>query len=254
MPPGDGDHVVGHQPMPALHQVERALRFADRAPPGEHEPDSVHIHQRAVDHRLRGEDDVEIGGELMDERGGGLGGAENRHLLLIPELDRQVGDVEPLRHDDARDGELEQALDRLVARLIGERGQVPDLGLAEDLDALEEEVLLETGQDQARAVDVGDGDVIARLKRFGEDLEVQVLALVAVKLLDGQAIHRRSLRVSWRARSARSCRLRGDRAPLSCGCWPCSRTPAPPPHRHPAAPGPRRPSARRWSPPSRGAR
>jgi hypothetical protein len=58
--PRDRHHVVGDQPVAALHQVERGLGLADRAPTGEQEPAAVHVHQRAVHRALRREHVVEV--------------------------------------------------------------------------------------------------------------------------------------------------------------------------------------------------
>ena len=43
------DHkIVGDQPMPALNEIEHALRFSDPAFAGEEQPDTEHVRQRAV--------------------------------------------------------------------------------------------------------------------------------------------------------------------------------------------------------------
>ena len=44
----DVHHVVGHQPVTPLHQVQHALALADPAPPHEQQPHTVHVRQRAV--------------------------------------------------------------------------------------------------------------------------------------------------------------------------------------------------------------
>ena len=185
VPARDPDHVVGDQPVPPLHEIERRLALPDAAPSREEKPHSVHVHQGCMDRDRRSENPVQVARELMDERGRILWRAEHRHLIPVRALQEPVRKLEPLGHDDGGHGELEEPVQRLGPSLRAQRPEVGDLGAAEDLDPLEEEVLGIAHQRHAGPVDVADRDRHPRFEALREDLERERLALLLVELRDG---------------------------------------------------------------------
>jgi hypothetical protein len=188
--PRDGDHVVGHQPVAALHEIERRLALADGAPAGEQKADAVHVDERAVHVGLRREHGVEIRRQLVDERRGAHRRAQNRHLTLVGALGEVGGQLERLGHHDARNLELEQAVDGAAAVVFRELREVDALGLADDLQALGQEVLDEAHEAHPGAMDVAHRDVALGGQRLGQELEPQLLALILEQASHGQALHR----------------------------------------------------------------
>src|SRR5207247_4250046 len=63
-------HVVGDQAVSARHQVERRLALADPALAEDEDAEAVHLHQVAVESRLRRHAVLEPGGRAANEVGG----------------------------------------------------------------------------------------------------------------------------------------------------------------------------------------
>ena len=55
----DLHHVVGHQAVPAVDEVERALRLADAALPHDQHAQAEHVHQHRVQVQAQGQPLVE---------------------------------------------------------------------------------------------------------------------------------------------------------------------------------------------------
>ena len=72
------DEIVGDEPVPALDEIEHALRLADAALPDEEQPDAEHVGERAVQGGRRRELVLERRLDLLVELGRRERGAEDR--------------------------------------------------------------------------------------------------------------------------------------------------------------------------------
>ncbi len=188
---------------PALDEIERALALADPAAAREQQPDPVDVDEGSVHRRRRSKGLVEEVRQFVDQRGRVHGGSEDRDGALVAHLPKLVGRREPLGHDDAGNRELQDVFDRPASVGLREGFQVGDLGLAEDQDPLEEEILREPREGETRPIDVAHGDVLPALEPLAEEGQMEQLPGALEELADRNAGHRRPSTPTRRARSSR---------------------------------------------------
>ena len=171
--PAHFDGVVGHQPMAAHDQVQRAFALADAALADDQHAQPEHVHQHGMDHRAFGERVFQNRRELRDghrRRHGRLQQRQPGALRLQDEFNRGV---EAAGDEHAGKVEREREPHRRDARRGFEALEIADLALAEYQDASRLEILVESGQREAGLLDVGTGDDALQAVFTRENVERQ---------------------------------------------------------------------------------
>ena len=127
--------------------------------------------------------------DVVDEGGGEVAAAQERHarvggLALDPVVHRQV-----LGHHQACDRELEEVADSLERLVMLERRQVADLGVAEDLQAVLVDVLGEAAEREPRLLDARAHHAPIEAVLAREQLETEIEVPILDQLLDLDRIH-----------------------------------------------------------------
>ena len=81
--PADIHHIIGHQLVTALDELQGGFAFTDAAFPGEQDTDPVDIEQNAVAGDVRSEAAVEIMDGVDGELAGDGRGSEDENLMLL---------------------------------------------------------------------------------------------------------------------------------------------------------------------------
>jgi hypothetical protein len=176
----DLDDVVGDQAVALEDQVERGLALADAAAADQQQADAQHVDQHAVDGGARRQQVLELPRQARDEDRAHERAAQHRHAVAARDVHQEVRRVEA-----AGDRQTAQRLaaERLEARprlLRRAAEQVVDLGEAEHLDPVGEDVLDEAGQREAGLLDPHTRDLAVelapvrqqgQLERFGGGVE-----------------------------------------------------------------------------------
>src|SRR6202171_4055976 len=184
------DDVVGHQSVAARDEVERQLALADAALAQDEHAHADDVDEHAVHRGRGGERLLEELLDVVDEGGGEVRAAQERHarvgrLALHPVVDRQV-----LGHHQASDGELEEVAHALHRLVVLEGGEVADLRIAEHLKTVLVDVLGEAAQGQPRLLDARADHAPVEPVLPGEELQPQIEIAVLEELLDLDPIHR----------------------------------------------------------------
>ena len=133
---GDVHHVVRHESMPALDQVEHAFALADSRTSAEQETDTEDVGERAMHGRTRRERIVQERLESPVEFGRLEPGANDRNAAVPPEHEQLFRRVLALGDDDARQLVRQKRLDRLAARLGIERGEIRNFRFSQNVNAI----------------------------------------------------------------------------------------------------------------------
>jgi hypothetical protein len=174
----------------AHDEVERDLALADARLPEQQDADAEHVEQHAVHRRLRGEDVLEVRLDALDERRGEVARAEHRRAGLLGGRDQLRRRLEPLRHDEARHVRGEEPAQHVDGALARERGEVGELGVAEDLHALLVQVLGEPGEDEPGLLDARRRDAAREPLLARHEREPKVELLVVEQGPDADGVHR----------------------------------------------------------------
>ena len=173
LPAADLDRIVGHEPVAADDQVERALALPDAAFAGDEHAETEHVHQHGVHHRAIGQRIFENRRQLRDRRWRRDRGPDERQTRVLGfghELGRRS---EPPGDDDARKIERERQTERRDARRRVQPFEVADLALPENQDASGPEVFVEARECEARLLDVRARDAAVEAGGAGQQLERQ---------------------------------------------------------------------------------
>src|SRR5690606_20950252 len=111
--PGDDDHVIRHEAMAALDQIQSYLAFPDTRFPYEQEADSVDIHQGPVNGLLQRELVAEEIPQDGHEVGRGQGRPIDRDSVLCSRIYEALADDIALRQHDAWNRERDERLEGL---------------------------------------------------------------------------------------------------------------------------------------------
>src|ERR1041384_8189208 len=150
----DHDHVVCHETVAPLDQVERDLAFPDPGPADQEDSDPVDVDKRAVDNGLRGKLVVQEIGEKIDELGRLERCPENRHLVRRGDLEERVVHLVIARDHDQGNVEAENPLQGVLALCGLKLFEIADLRISEHLHPVEPEQVHESRQREAGPVDV----------------------------------------------------------------------------------------------------
>src|SRR5207302_9023849 len=96
-----------------------------------------------------------------------------------------------LGHQLAGDGQVEEIAHALHRRVVLEGGEIADLGVAEDLQAVLVDVLGETGEGEPRLLDARADHAAVEAAFAGEQLEAEVEIPVVEQLADLDGVHSR---------------------------------------------------------------
>ena len=133
----------------------------------------------------RGQPIFEEALDPLDEGAGRVGRAQERELVALAGVAELCGDVEPVRHRQARNAERGDLLAERRARGVIERPQIRDLGAAEHLHAPRLHEVDEAGHRVPGLLHLGLDDLAAQQARFsGHELEPQLRGLLAKKAID----------------------------------------------------------------------
>ena len=167
----DLDGVVGHQPVPAHDQIERALALADAALPGDQDAKAEHVDEHGVDGGPLGQRVLEQRAQLRDRR---------RRRQCRPQ-ERQGG---ALRLHDELARRRQASGDDHTGQVVAEREprrrrpggrieppEVANLALAEDEHSAVLEVLVKPGQRQTGLLHVRAGDRAPQAVGAGDEVE-----------------------------------------------------------------------------------
>jgi hypothetical protein len=159
--PGHLHHVVRHQTMSPLDQVQYAFALADPGTADKQESNPVHIREGAVQSGARRERLFEQRLDTAVELRRLELAQQQRHPANPGEIEQLAGYLLPLGHEDAGQVEVEERLEPLASLFGSERIQVTDFGFAQDVQPARGETGGVTGQRQAGARDlrVGNGPV-----------------------------------------------------------------------------------------------
>ena len=210
----DHHHVVGHEAMPAFHQIEHALRLADAAASDEQESNAEDVGQRRVQRRRRREFLLEPRLDAAVELVGLETRSDDRHAGAGRQLHHLRGRLLALRDEHRRDREREERAEDLPTLHVGPRQQIADLRLAEDLEPMRREALDVPREHESRTGDIRADD-LALQSVAAQGLEREDVAKPLNQSADGElGLHAvASLR---RARDF-AARLRAD--PLRRACF-----------------------------------
>ena len=200
--PGHLHHVVGHQPVPALDQVEHALALADPGAPDEQEPHAVDVRERAVQRGPCGERVLQHRLDAAVELRRLELGAHHGDLPSLRDLHQLRRDRQPLGHEDHREVEPEETFQRRLPGSRVERCQVGDFRLAQDVHPVRDEPRGEPRQRQAGARHLRVGEESVETQRAGQALELERLAVALDQVPESQG-HTLSSSVGFRFRRRR---------------------------------------------------
>ena len=169
----DLDEVVGDEHMPAVDELECGLGLADAAVADEQDAYAADVEQLAVD----GVAGCERGGEIVHHvalnGGGGLVADKERSGMPFGDMLHVFRDGVLVRDDDAGHAFGEQALELLRSLFGVQRLEISHLRIAEDLDPVLREELVEPRKKQPRTVG-GGGAEHDVLLRGEDDLELEI--------------------------------------------------------------------------------
>ena len=192
----DLDDIVGHQPVTSLDEIECYLALSYAAPADDEEPDAVDIGERSVEGRSRSEYVLEVARQLVYEGGGRHGRAEDRHAVLLSELQQLLVGFQGFRDYDAGERLREEPLQALPALPLRQAAHVEDLRLPYQNDPFVEVVLHESGQCECRTMNIGGRDEDLALQAFTQGLELELIFRIVVELLYRIVISHRILQKS----------------------------------------------------------
>src|SRR5215211_7535874 len=144
-------HIISHQPVPPLDQIQHTLAFPDPGPPDEEEADTVDVRERAMQRGARRkclfhnrlDTAIKLSSlELAPEDG---------NPSCSGELEQLSRNFLALRHEDARQVEAEESCQGLVTLIRRQCVEVRDLGLAEHMKSVGCKTPDISGQGQAGA-------------------------------------------------------------------------------------------------------
>ena len=188
----DVDHVVRHQAMPALDQVEHTFALPDPGASSEQEAHAKDVGERAVHGRARGESVVEkrlqppVEFRRLEAR------ANDGDALLSRQYQQFFRSLLAFRDDDAGELIRQNRFDRFAARLRIERSQVRDLGLAEDVNPVgAQEARRVAGEHKARARGLRGPDLPLEPHFRRQHLQLQRIAFAGEQVADFEPRRRR---------------------------------------------------------------
>ena len=189
LPPAHFHRVVGHEPVAAVNEVERALALADAALAGDEHAEPEDVHQHGVDHRALGERVLEQRRQLRDRGRRDDRRLQHRQPRALGLDEQLVGRREAAGDHHAGKVERQREAQRLGAAGRLEALEIADLALAEDQDAARLEVLVKPRERQAGLLDVRAGDDAADAGRARQQVDRQAVHLRSAveKLADGDA-------------------------------------------------------------------
>src|SRR5437867_6654752 len=121
------DVVVRNQPVPALHEIEHALRLADPAAADEEQPDAEDVRQRAVKRRGGSELLLQPGLNARIELVGLESRSNDRYASGGRELGHLLGRLLTLRDEDRGNWKGEIRLEDFHSRGFLQRREITDL-------------------------------------------------------------------------------------------------------------------------------
>ena len=157
--PADVHHVVGHQLVTALDQLQRRFALAHAAVAGDQQARAEHVHQHAVAGFPGGQPVAQVGDQVQLELGGLLVGGVDGDLPGHAHHQHLVKAGVAAADDDAGQGIVEVLLQPLPAGQLVQLGQVGHLHLAQQLGPFVGKEIPVVGELHARAVGVADLDV-----------------------------------------------------------------------------------------------
>jgi len=144
----------------------------------------VHIHQRAVENELGGENRIQIFAQMVRERGGAEGGAEKGNAVSIGDLDHLPRRFVAVGKDDAGKVKSQHPLDGLQPFGFKQRIQIADLCVAHDLNAPVGEQFHKTAQGQARTIQLPLLDFTVETDLAVDDLQGCFFAIILKELFN----------------------------------------------------------------------
>ena len=144
--------------MTAFDELQSCFALADAAVAGEQDALTVDLHQHAVGRQARGEIVVQGHDDPRLEIGGVLIGAQDVAVILLGHLEAFLRGLHAVAEHQRGDIVGHKALVSGEAIFVGEGVQVGALDVADDLQPLGVEVIIEAGELQGGAVHVGGGE------------------------------------------------------------------------------------------------
>src|SRR5439155_807420 len=187
------------------HQVahRHALALADPGATKEEQDHAEHVGERGVYRGSRREGVVEERLQAPVELGGLELRADHGDALVARELQQLGRRVLRLRDDDARQVEPEEGLERRAALGGAERGEVGDLRLSQQVDAMRSEALGVACEREARARRLRRRDEAVEAYVPRQGLELQGIALALKQVAHPGSGHRGSRPTARRAAATR---------------------------------------------------
>ena len=176
-PPRHLHHVVRHEPVPPLHEVEHAFALADARAPDEEEADAIDVGQRSVQCGPRREGFLHQRLDAAIELGGLEPRAQHRYRALAGHLQQFGGHLESLGHEEAGEVEGEEAFEPLPALGVRHRLQVGDFRLTQDVEALRRKPARVAGKRKSRTRHFGIRDLPVEAYLAGEHLQLERVIL-----------------------------------------------------------------------------